>query len=280
MQQSVIAILTDYGTRDGRAAKLIGAVKRAEETLDVCLAVNNFPAGDVPGAAATLHGFLGYFPARTVTAALIGETDGKGRPFPPIAAKAPDGKVFLVPNNGLLTVWEQTHGIAALRRIDAVDCPVGANLYAYTAGLLASGILRFEAVGGEMEPEQLVRFDSAPVRVEAGRVQCGIQSVVAAFGNLNLNITIDRFLESGIRPGDRIQLTVTYGETAVFDGRLRYERTFGCVPEGAPVLFNGSSDFMGLGCNQTSFAGRYLAPLLRKETAMADYAVRIEREEQ
>ena len=29
MQQSVIAILTDYGTRDGRAAKLIGAVKRA-----------------------------------------------------------------------------------------------------------------------------------------------------------------------------------------------------------------------------------------------------------
>ncbi len=113
MQQSVIAILTDYGTRDGRAAKLIGAVKRAEETLDVCLAVNNFPAGDVPGAAATLHGFLGYFPARTVTAALIGETDGKGRPFPPIAAKAPDGKVFLVPNNGLLTVWEQTHGIAS-----------------------------------------------------------------------------------------------------------------------------------------------------------------------
>ena len=111
-------------------------------------------------------------------------------------------------------------------------------------------------------------------------MQCGIQSVVAAFGNLNLNIAIDRFLESGIRPGDRIQLTVTYGETAVFDGRLRYERTFGCVPEGAPVLFNGSSDFMGLGCNQTSFAGRYLAPLLRKETAMADYAVRIEREEQ
>lgn len=268
----VLAILTDFGTQDGRAAKLIGTIKCVNPALEVCEIQNHVPRGDVGTASAFLYSSFTYFPAGAIIAVLV---DAEGAPSRPLAALTHDRKLILTPDSGTLTIWKETHGLREVRCIENVDCPEGKNLYAYTEALLASGGLCYEELGGTVPISELRMLPLAPFHVEQSRVECGLQSVLKTFGNLNLSVSIDNFLKSGIADGDMTHIAICRAGTPVFDADVRYARSFGCVGAGEPVLFNGSTGYMGLSLNQQSFLEVYLSEILRDEAPLSDYTISI-----
>lgn len=273
-QQPVILIFSDYGTADGRAAKLTGNVLRVDPTLEVCLAQHSFPKGDVAGTAAALSSFVAYYPAGTICIALV---EKRGETARPVAVRTRDDKIFLVPDNGLLTVWEESFGLAEAVALDGSICPKDTNLYAHCAGLLASGKCCLQDIGKPLPFEELVRFARVPITAEYGLVRCGIQSVVRAFGNLNLTVPIDRFETADIVFGDRVQIRIDRENETLFDREVLYVRTFGEVAEGEPLLYNGSSGYMGMSRNLHSFVAKWLPALKDGSDTVEHYTVWIKK---
>lgn len=277
MQNRVIAIQSDFGTADGRAAKLIGSIKRTNASLDVCMTENKCPRGDTVVASTLLYSSLPFFPSGTVYVSIVERAGGEN---PPCAALTFDDKIILTPDNGTLTVWVHRYGIKALRRLPVEQCPAGMNPYAYFAAQLASGAVSYEALGEAYPVSEAKTFAMYPPEVGPGNVKCGIFSVLENFGNLNLTVSVEEFDQSGIQAGDRVRVTIERGGAYLFDDTIPYDRSFGFAELGAPILFNGSTGYLGLGMNQASFAGTYLQDRFDRAGAIAEYRVTIRKQAQ
>lgn len=272
MQKRVIAIQSDFGTVDGRSARLIGAIKRVDASLDVCMTENKCPRGDVAVASTLLYSSLPFFPEGTVYVSIVERTEGGNLPC---AALTRDGKIILTPDNGTLTVWIHRYGLLELRRLNTSNFPSDMNPYAYAAAQLARRAVSYEALGESYPVAQANTFAMAPASVQAGQVDCGVFSVLENFGNLNLTVPIEEFDQSGIQAGDRVRVTIERDGIVRFDETIPYDRSFGFAEIGASILFNGSSGYLGLGRNQASFAGTYLQDRFDRPGAVAEYRVRI-----
>lgn len=275
MQKKVIAIQSDFGTRDGRAAKLIGAIKRVDASLDVCMTENRCPRGDVVIASTLLYSSLPFFPKDTVYVSIVERVEGEN---PPCAALTLDNKIILTPDNGTLTVWIRRYGLQEIRRLNTERFPLDQNPYAYAAAQLASGAASYESLGERYPVSDAATFAMLPPAVRPGRVDCGIFSVLENFGNLNLTVSFEEFDQSGIQAGDHVRVRVERNGAVRFDETIPYDRSFGFAELGAPILFNGSSGYLGLGMNQASFAGTYLADRFDAPGAVAEYRVAIEKQ--
>lgn len=275
MQKKVIAIQSDLGTRDGRAAKLIGAIKRVDASLDVCMTENRCARGDVVVASTLLYSSLPFFPVDTVYVSIVERAEGEN---PPCAALTLDNKIILTPDNGTLTIWIRRYGLQEIRRLNTQRCPSDQNPYAYAAAQLASGTASYESLGERYPVSDAATFAMFPPTVHPGRVDCGIFSVLENFGNLNLTVSIEEFDQSGIQVGDRVHVSIERNGAVRFDETIPYDRSFGFAELGAPILFNGSSGYLGLGMNQASFAGTYLADRFDAPGAVAEYRVTIEKQ--
>jgi S-adenosylmethionine hydrolase len=102
-----------------------------------------------------------------------------------------------------------------------------------------------------------------------------VLSVLENFGNLNLTVSIEEFEKTGIRFGETVHVTLERDGTAAFDSMIPYDRSFGYAALGAPILFNGSTGYIGLGLNQESFAGRYMKDRYDHPEGIAAYDVTI-----
>ena len=205
-------------------------------------------------------------------ATIVERTDGDN---PPCAALTNDGKIILTPDNGTLTVWIHRYGLKALRRLNAEICPKGLNPYAYFAALLAGGNVDYESLGEVYPVSEANTFAMYPPEVASGTVKCGIFSVLENFGNLNLTVSFEEFEQSGIRAGERVHVTIERNGTYLFEDTIPYDRSFGFAELGAPILFNGSTGYLGLGMNQASFANAYLKDRFDSPGAIAEYRVTI-----
>lgn len=275
MQKHVIAIQSDFGTLDGRAAKLVGAVKRVDASLDVCMTENQCPRGNIVAASTLLYSSLPFFPEGTIYVSLVEQATGEN---PPCAALTKDNKIILTPDNGTLTVWIHRYGLQAIRRLDTARCPGDMNPYAYFAAQLAREALSFEKLGESYPVSEAAAFPMYPPEVASGDVTCGIFSVLENFGNLNLTVSVEEFEQSGIQAGDRVLVTVSRNGKTMFGETIPYDRSFGFAALGAPILFNGSTGYLGLGMNQASFANAYLTDRFDHPGAVAEYRVRIQKQ--
>ncbi len=275
MQSRVIAIQSDFGTADGRAAKLIGAIKCTDASLDVCMTENKCPRGDTVVASTLLYSSLPFFPAGTIYVSIVERNDGEN---PPCAALTFDNKIILTPDNGTLTVWIHRYGIKALRKLPVENCPVGMNPYAFFAAQLAGGTVSYETLGETYPVSEATTFAMYPPEVTPGDVKCGIFSILENFGNLNLTVSVEEFDQSGIQAGDRVHVTIERNGAYLFDETIPYDRSFGFAKLGASILFNGSTGYLGLGMNQSSFAGTYLQDRFDHAGAIAEYRVNIRKQ--
>ena len=93
---------------------------------------------------------------------------GVGTPRKSVVLKTKNGHYFVTPDNGTLTDVVEKLGVAAMREIDeSVNRITGSELshtfhgrdvYSYTAGRLAAGIITYEEVGPLLKPE-VVKLD-------------------------------------------------------------------------------------------------------------------------
>lgn len=96
----IVALLSDFGTRDGFAAAVKGVILAIDPNIQVVDATHDIPRGDIETGAWVLSQYCGLFPVGTVHVAVV--DPGVGSERGAIALEA-DGRFVVAPDNGLVT---------------------------------------------------------------------------------------------------------------------------------------------------------------------------------
>src|ERR687885_2586489 len=106
MGRPVIALLTDFGTRDHYAGTMKGVALGICPDVTLVDITHDLPAHDVLAGALELAASYKYFPAGTIFLVVVDPGVGSARRG--IAAEAGDYK-FVAPDNGVLTLALEEH---------------------------------------------------------------------------------------------------------------------------------------------------------------------------
>ncbi|HUP47538.1 MAG TPA: SAM-dependent chlorinase/fluorinase [Thermoanaerobaculia bacterium] len=230
----MLCLLTDFGTRDPYVAAMRGVIagRTAEPVIDLSHEIAPF---DVLEGAWFLRSVVPYWPEGTIFVAVIDPGVGSERR---IVAAHDGGKLFLAPDNGLLSLVLGAG--AALRSVEnqALFLPHesttfhGRDRFAPVAAALANG-LPFPEVGPPLEA--IVRLPYEPPNYGEDHAR-GTVVAIDRFGNLITDIEHSRlgFAPFELRARD---LTIE-----------RLERNYAGAEPG-PFLVIGSS-----GCLEISVA--------------------------
>lgn len=251
----LVALLTDYGTRDAYTAILKGTVLAACPEARLVDLSHEVPPFDVRAGARMLFAAAREFPPGTVFLVVV--DPGVGTARRPVALRTRDGKMFVGPDNGLFTLVSDSLGVEgawvlenpAFWRDPAAMSRTfhGRDIFGPVAGRLACGL---PPAGLGPEAGALVRVDLPPARLE-GKVLRGEVERADVYGNLITNMDRDLLAVLGALPGARLRVRV--GERAL---ALPMVRTYGDVAVGAPLALVTSDGKLELAVNQGSMAER------------------------
>ena len=173
-----IALLTDFGTRDPYVAAMKGVL--ASQTAAVVHDLSHDIAPfDVLGAAWFLSTIVRYWPAGTIFVCVVDPGVGTARN---IVALESDGRVFLAPDNGLLTFVGD--GVAHAVTNESFFLPERSNTFhgrdrfAPVAAAIANGT-PIASLGPRIENLQRLRYEPPSY----GTVVRGTIVAVDRFGN-------------------------------------------------------------------------------------------------
>ncbi|HEY0155860.1 MAG TPA: SAM-dependent chlorinase/fluorinase [Thermoanaerobaculia bacterium] len=236
-----IALLTDFGTRDPYVAAMKG-VLASRTAVPLHDLTHDVAPYDVLGAAWFLGTVVRYWPAGTIFVCIVDPGVGTTRR---IVAVEGEGRVFLAPDNGLLTFVHDAARAFSVEN-DALFLPGGSNTFhgrdrfAPVAAALANG-LALEEVGPPLDDLTLLSY--TPPSYEETAVR-GTVVAVDRFGNVITDVDAARI------PFAPFALTVN-------DIHLdRVEQNYGDAAPG-PFLITGST-----GCIEISIANASAAERL------------------
>ncbi len=222
MARPVIALLTDFGTRDHYAGTMKGVVLGICPDLTLVDITHELPAHDVVAGALELAASYKYFPAGTIFLVVV--DPGVGSTRRAIAADTGDYK-FVAPDNGVLTVVFDEHPpkkVVELTERKYARATVsrtfeGRDRFAPAAAWLAKGI-ELSALG--RAAGAIVRLDAPQPTLEDERIE-GQVLRIDRFGNLITNIDRRTFeklaggpLEIRIGPHPVSRVVSTYADAA------------------------------------------------------------------
>ena len=256
MPQPIVTFLSDYGLSDDFVGVCHAVmIERCPEArvIDV---THGVPRGDVRAGALILRSTLPYLPAGVVLAVV---DPGVGSERRAVALRARDGRVFVGPDNGLLSLaWAAAGGV-----VDAVDVgqspfalqPVsatfhGRDLFAPVAARLASGAGLTDA-GEPVDPAGLVALELPRAQVSEG-VLVAHAVYVDGFGNVQLDVEGDEIRRFGLSVGQGVELKVSGGRPT----RARYVRTFSDARPGELLVYEDSYSRLAVAVNRGSAASR------------------------
>lgn len=259
-----LVIQTDFGVKDGAVAAMKGVAVGVDLTLPIFdLSHANTPY-DIWEAAYRLKQTAAYWPAGTVFVSVV--DPGVGTERKSIVLKTKSGHYFVTPDNGTLTLVAEDLGIEAVRRIDETRNRLagsdrsytfhGRDVYAYTGARLAAGQISFDEVGPLLSAE-VVTIPYEKPRLEGTSVKGTVAMLDFNYGNVWTNIPDELFAQLKPRHGLAYHVTVADGDRVVFDGPVRYVRTFGEVGMGEPLLYANSLLNLSLALNMGDFVAKY-----------------------
>ncbi|MBI2104702.1 MAG: SAM-dependent chlorinase/fluorinase [Candidatus Omnitrophica bacterium] len=193
----LVALLTDFGTRDWYVAAVKGVIASRAPRVRFVDITHEIPPQDVVAGAFTLAAALPWLPPGTVVVAVVDPGVGTGRAV--LAAQA-DGRFLVGPDNGLLGL---ALARANRRRVVRLTKPRywlpeigrtfhGRDIMAPVAAYLArGGALR------RLGPPHRATPLALPPVVQRGRIVAGRVIHIDAFGNLITNLKAQRWLPAG-----------------------------------------------------------------------------------
>jgi hypothetical protein len=244
-----IALLTDFGTRDPYVAAMKGVIASRTAAPIVDLS-HEIPPFDVIGAAWFLASIVPYWPAGTIFVCVVDPGVGTSRR---IVALEEEGRVFLAPDNGLLTFvagsGDGEGGVPVVHSVEneSLFLPGGSNTFhgrdrfAPVAAALAEG-LALDEVGPRIDSIERVRYEVPSYGDSEVR---GTVVAVDRFGNVITDI------EASCIPFAPFALQI--GELTLD----RLEQNYGDAAPG-PFLIVGST-----GCIELSIANASAAERLQ-----------------
>ncbi|MEA5050307.1 MAG: SAM-dependent chlorinase/fluorinase [Oscillospiraceae bacterium] len=264
-----IVVQSDCGLASTEFCKIAGSIESAVPDTDVVDCNIALEKGNVPQASAFLYTVLPFWPDGTIFLSLVGE----GRP---VAVRTSSGSVIVTPDNGTATMCIRSFGFGGARLLSAQEgADARLQLAAFAAKLSAGD--DFARLGSELKESDLTLLPTPASRIGKGRAEGEVSMVLRTFGNLTFSIGTDEFEDTGIRHGDPVRVTFTRGSRIEWQGDMTFQPSFGYVPEGAPVLFNGSSGYIDIGLNRRSFVQECLPQVAAAGTDPGDFKVIVEK---
>jgi S-adenosylmethionine hydrolase len=259
-----LVLQSDFGTKDGAVAEMKGVAISVSPKLAIFdLSHENTPF-NVWEAAYRLKQTAAFWPAGTVFVSVIDPGVGTSRKS--VVLKTKSGHFFVSPDNGTLTLVAEELGIAAVREIDETKHRRrgseksytfhGRDVYAYTGAQLAAGVTRFDDIGPLLEP-RVVKLAYEKARLENGVLVGTIPYLDFQFGNIWTNLDETLLARLNLKFGDTARVTILHAGKVVYEGTMPYVRTFGDVPEGAPLLYLNSLMNVSFALNQGDFVKRH-----------------------
>lgn len=258
---------TDFGLKWGAVAAMRGVCKQVDPSLECVDITHEIEQYNILAASREIVYVEPFWPKGTVFVSVV--DPGVGTDRRACAARLKDGNYIVTPDNGTLTHLFYQVGIEEIREIDervnrypgTEDVSVfhGRDIFAYTAAKLAAGVIDFGGVGPSYPLEEIVLFSQDMIRAQIGdsTVKGIVSSVSDPFGSIALNVLSSDFKAAGFRHGEKIHVTLQDKGNVYFDREVLYEKSFGFVEVGEPVLFDSSTNYIELGINQGNFRDLY-----------------------
>lgn len=282
MKKPSIVLQTDFGLTTGFVNSMYGVIKMVDDELCICDLNHEIRPFDMRQGAGLIADTIPYWNPGTIFVSVVDPGVGTARRA--CVAKMKNGSYIVTPDNGTLTaVYDE---IVAVREIDETVNRLkgsekagtfhGRDIFAYTAAKLAAGIIDYAGVGPEYPVSEIVRFHTTRGTVTEGRAEGEIIGSLKHFGGISFNISVDDFEKTGIAWGDYADVKLVKGDKVYFEARVLYHKSFGFVPVGEPILYNGStSPYISLSLNQRSFTAKYLPHIYDVGEEFGDYKVTI-----
>ena len=247
-----VTFLTDFGLQDDFVGVCRGVMKRIARDAEILDITHGIAPQAVTQGALVLERAIPYLPP-AVHLAVVDPGVGSARRG--VAVRAGEGRVFVGPDNGLLTRAADRAGVESARSLTNSRYHLAQvsktfharDVFSPVAAHLAAGA-HFDDLGEEIDPATLVRIDLPVARVSGRELIASIIDV-DRFGNMELNITGSEIDEVGLAPGDRVELRVAltpyYAVTA---------ETYADADRGELILYEGSYGYWAVAINGGSAA--------------------------
>ena len=281
-----VVFQTDFGS--GGGAVMAGVVRSIDPEVGTYDFTHDIEPYNIREAAYQLSTVVPYWPAGTVFVSVVDPGVGTSRTA--CVAKLACGSYVATPDNGTLTMV--AGDIVEIRRIDEtinrlpgsenVHIFNGRDVFAYTAGRLAAGIIGFDGVGPAYPVSKIVRLALTNVapRLGEGWAEGGVYNFDMPYGSARINIrNLDFQQVAGFSYGDLVHVRVTDGDRIVYEGPARYARTFGDVEEGVATLVGDiqPGERQMLRFNTGNFIREYAPELEGDQSLAVNYRFRFER---
>jgi S-adenosylmethionine hydrolase len=255
-----LVFLTDFGTQDGAVSAMKGVAYSVSQDLLISDLSHENPS--IFDGAYRLYQTEQFWPAGTVFVAVV--DPGVGTKRLSVVLKTRTGHLFVAPDNGLLSLVAERDGIEGLRQIDerinrrpgSDDSHTfhGRDVFAFTGARLAAGVITFEQVGPSLPAQSLVALAyRKPVREDA-KVSGIIPVLDVQYGNVWTNIPKSLFDELHIALATPLRVRIYRQDKLVDETIAPYQRTFGEVPIGKPLVYINSLLNLAVALNQQSYA--------------------------
>ncbi len=255
-----VALLTDFGERDGYAGVMRLVLSRHFPHVPVIDLSHGIAPGDIRSAAWVLSTAVGYGPEKTVYCAVVDPGVGSDRGI--LIAEWPTFTV-VAPDNGLIGLCKRRFGPprcqpvepaairAALKMPPAISSTFhGRDLLAPLAGLLASGQKGLLPSASTTTCEATLLPGEKPPRPDADGRYTLRPLHIDHFGNIVLDLHRDEL------PGDLSNAVLISQDT-----RIRgLSRTYADVAQGELLLYFGSTGWLEIGVRNGNAAERLGSP--------------------
>lgn len=258
-ERNAVVIQADFG-----GAVMPGVVFAVDKDIPIFNVQPLIELYNIDAAARNLVYTAPVWPKGTVFVSVVDPGVGTRRKSVVLLTK--NGQYFVSPDNGTLALVAAEFGIEAVREIDEkVNRRAGTewshtfhgrDVYAYTAGRLAAGVISYEQVGPLLAP-RVVTLDYPRPVIEHGTATGMIDISRGHLGNTACLIDRHTFEKLGIKAGEPVVVTIRHAGNVVWEETVPYVHTFGDVPVGKNLMFINSSGYVSMAVNQGNFAGKY-----------------------
>lgn len=249
MNQRIITLLTDFGSRDAFVGIIKGVILGIHPDVSLIDLSHEVPPQDIMAGALLLRSAAPYFPQGVIHVAVVDPGVGSSRRA--LLVETPSA-LFVGPDNGLLSLAAPVQHVTRLIHLTNEQYFLsprgqtfhGRDVFAPVAAHLARGVLPEQCGEPVSSMEQLTL---PPIERQADRLT-GSVIYIDHFGNL-----VTSFTEAELRPFSRESLLVSIGSV-----RIRGVVTsYATVEVGAPAALINSWGMLEIAVRNGSAAQRF-----------------------
>ncbi|WP_346354030.1 S-adenosyl-l-methionine hydroxide adenosyltransferase family protein [Azotosporobacter soli] len=258
---NALVLQTDFGLKDGAVSAMKGVAIGVDADLRIFDLTHEIPAYNIWEASYRLMQTASYWPAGTVFVSVV--DPGVGTDRKSVVVKTKTGHYFVTPDNGTLTLIEESMGISEVREIDeninrlpgSSDSYTfhGRDVYAYTGARLAAKAITFEQIGPVVNRE-IVKIGYQKAVMQGDAVLGNIPILDIQYGNVWTNIDKKLIDALNIKKNDLLKVEIYNKGNRVYQGTIPYVNSFGDVPDGKPLAYANSLMQLSFALNMDSFS--------------------------